>query len=318
MLEAQIIDDLLDLTRISSGKIELRCEFADVHAAIADAVEILAHDVRAKGLVLTTDLGPEEHWTWADPTRLRQVFWNLLNNAVKFTPEGGRIEVRTSDAEVGQLAVSFTDTGIGVEPERAAHIFEAFEQGERTVTRQFGGLGLGLAISRNLIEMHGGAIAVESAGRGKGSTFTVRLPRMPGRLMEAQTGPPAANSSARRLRILLVDDHDDTRRILARLLARLGHDVQLAQDVKTALAMIESAVPEVIISDIGLPDGSGLDLMTAVRKGHPEVHGIALSGFGMDEDRRRSQDAGFEHHLIKPLDFEMLEKILATTVPRGR
>ncbi len=309
-LEAQLIDDLLDLTRISRGKIELHCEAVDVHAAIRDALEILQEDIVAKELVVTSDLSAQEHWTWADPTRLRQVFWNLVNNAVKFTPNGGRIEVRSSDGQVGQLSVLVSDTGVGIEPELAGRIFNAFEQGERTVTRQFGGLGLGLAITRSLVEGQGGSIAVQSQGKGHGATFTVTLTRLPHRLLEAQSSSATLAAPAGSLHILLVDDHDDTRRIVSRLLTRQGHQVDLATNVKTALASLEAAPFDLLISDIGLPDGSGVEIMSAAKTRHANIRGIVLSGFGMEEDRRRSLEAGFDYHLTKPLDFTMLQKLL--------
>lgn len=320
LLEAQLIDDLLDLTRISRGKVELSCEAVDVHAAIRDALDILEQDIVAKKLDVTSNLAAEEHWTWADPTRLRQVFWNLLNNAVKFTPKSGRIEIVSSDSQVGQLALTFADTGVGIEPEQAVRIFNAFEQGERTVTRQFGGLGLGLAITRNLVERLGGSIVVHSEGKGKGAVFTVTLTRLPNRLMQAQITPAVA-SPAQILRILLVDDHDDTRRVLSRLLQRQGHQVDAAATVKAAMTSLELRRFDLVISDIGLPDGSGFEVMSAARVRDAQIRGIALSGFGMEEDRRRSAAAGFDYHLTKPLDFtvlqEILRKICPEQAPRG-
>ncbi len=310
LLEAQLIDDLLDLTRISRGKVELHFEGLDVHNAIRDAVDILQEDIVAKELVVTSDLAAEVHWSWADPTRLRQVFWNLLNNAVKFTPKGGRIGIRSSDAQVGQLSVSFSDTGVGIEPEQILRIFNAFEQGERTVTRQFGGLGLGLAITRHLVERQGGSITAQSEGRGRGAVFTVTLPRLPHRLLEVRTSPAAAIPSGELLRILLVDDHDDTRRVISRLLQRQGHHVELAADVRTALAILHGGWFHLLISDISLPDGSGLEIMRAARAADAQIRGIALSGFGMEQDRLRSTEAGFDYHLTKPLDFDALQNLL--------
>jgi PAS domain S-box-containing protein len=311
LLEAQLIDDLLDLTRISRGKIELRFEAVDVHAAVQQAIEICREDITAKGLVISTQLAAAEHWVWADPTRIRQVFWNLLTNAVKFTPEGGRIVVRTANGPAGRLLIEVADTGLGIEPELAGRIFNAFEQGERTVTRQFGGLGLGLAITRALVTMHHGSIAVQSEGRGNGSTFQIELPTVAPApaLAERASSAPAAPASS--LRILLVDDHADTRRVLARLLARLGHRVETAGDVASGLALVRSVQFDVLISDIGLPDRSGTDLMREARGVQSGLRGIALSGFGMEEDTRRSAEAGFEIHLNKPVDFAILQEVLS-------
>jgi CheY-like chemotaxis protein/anti-sigma regulatory factor (Ser/Thr protein kinase) len=309
LLEAQLIDDLLDLTRISRGKIELRFEAVDVHAAIEQAIEICREDIINKGLVISSQLRAKDHWVWADPTRIRQVFWNLLTNAVKFTPEGGRIVVRTASAAEG-LLVEVTDTGLGIEPELAGRIFNAFEQGERTVTRQFGGLGLGLAITRTLVTMHQGSIAVQSEGRGAGSTFCIKLPILPNFAAPSTATSAAPPITATSRRILLVDDHPDTRRVLARLLARLGHRVETAGDMASAMALVNTVQFDVLISDIGLPDGSGTDLMRAVHKRQPRLRGIALSGFGMEEDTRRSTEAGFEIHLNKPVDFAILQEAL--------
>jgi PAS domain S-box-containing protein len=310
LLEAQLIDDLLDLTRISRGKIELRFEAVDINAAVQQAVEICREDITAKGLVISTQLTAPDHWVWADPTRIRQVFWNLLTNAVKFTPEGGRIVVRTSAGPAGRALIEVMDTGPGIEPELRGRIFNAFEQGERTVTRQFGGLGLGLAITRTLVTMHHGAITVQSEGRGKGSTFQIELPTVAPAPAPAEHTSPAPVTGAGSLRILLVDDHADTRRVLARLLARHGHGVETAGDVASAVALVRSVQFDVLISDIGLPDGSGIDVMREAKRVQPRLRGIALSGFGMDEDTRRSAEAGFETHLNKPVDFAILQEAL--------
>ena len=311
-LEAQLIDDLLDLTRISRGKIEMRFEAVDVHAAITQTLEICREDIAGKELRVETQLEAEEHWVWADPTRIRQVFWNLLTNAVKFTPTGGAITIRTLSQRPGWLLIEVTDTGLGIDPEQASRIFNAFEQGERTVTRQFGGLGLGLAITRSLVSMHSGSISVHSEGKGRGATFRIEMPLLRNSPNAATVRSSNAQASSLSLSILLVDDHDDTRGVLARLLTRLGHRVETAGDVKSALELIRSAPFDVMISDIGLPDGSGLELMREARREQGQLRGIAVSGFGMEEDCRRSEEAGFEAHLNKPIDFATLREALAT------
>ena len=309
LLETQLIDDLLDLTRISRGKIELRSEVVDLHAALEDVLGILRDEIAAKELTLARDLSAEERWIWGDPTRLRQIFWNLINNAVKFTPRGGRIVVHSFGDSEGQLAVEITDSGVGIEPEQAARIFEAFEQGERTVTRKFGGLGLGLAITRSLVEMHKGSVKVQSAGKDQGATFTVTLPVVPNQIVEPATSG-GESPGQRTLRILFVDDHEDTRRILARLLSTRGHHVEIANGVASALACLEKEKFDVLLSDIGLPDGSGHELMREAKRRQAQIKGIAVSGFGMDEDIRRSAEAGFGTHLAKPLDVGLLENVL--------
>ena len=309
-LEAQLIDDLLDLTRITRGKLELKCEAVDIHTVLLDVIGICREDITAKALEISTNLHAGDHWVWADPTRIRQVFWNLLTNAVKFTPQTGRISIRSSNDVQGKLLVEVEDTGIGIEPEYMSRIFCAFEQVERGVTRRFGGLGLGLAITNNLVTLHHGSIAVSSEGKGKGALFKVRLPHTAPQSLPDEHAPKIPQQALKKLRILLVDDHDDTRRIIARLLSQRGHTVSTAGSVRGGLECLEAEHFDVLISDIGLPDGSGHELMRQARERQP-VKGIALSGFGMEEDLERSLKAGFNHHLVKPVDFQNLQALLA-------
>lgn len=306
-LEAQLIDDLLDLTRISRGKIELSPEVVDLHTVLFDVIEICKEDITAKGLEISTAIHAQEHWAWADPVRIRQVFWNIVNNAVKFTPSNGRITIRSANDERGNIRVDIIDTGIGIAPENLGRIFSAFEQGERGVTRRFGGLGLGLAITRSLVEMHHGTISVSSEGKGRGTCFNITLPHSlhPKPSKEPQEPVKLVKS----LRILLVDDHEDTRRILSKLLEQRKHRVSTAGSIQSALECLETNQFDVLISDIGLPDGSGHELMRAV-KDRQSLKSIALSGFGMPEDLHRSHEAGFDHHLIKPVDFQNLQSVL--------
>lgn len=311
LLEAQLIDDLLDLTRITRNKVDLRFEALDLHGVLRDALAILKEDIAGKELRVETMLNARSHWVWADPTRIRQVFWNLVNNAVKFTPTGGRITVRSFNPGDEEIVVEVSDTGIGIEPEQARRIFNAFEQGERTVTRQFGGLGLGLAISRNLVQMHGGAISVQSEGRGKGATFRVMLFSVPHDPTKNPAPAPQPATAMGSLRILLVDDHADTLRILAGLLRKDGHKVEIAESARAAQVRLQSGrVFDVLLSDIGLPDGSGHQVMQRAREVLPNIHGIALSGFGMQEDIGRSNEAGFQFHLVKPVDVAVLRDLL--------
>ncbi|HTL28987.1 MAG TPA: ATP-binding protein [Tepidisphaeraceae bacterium] len=307
-LEARLIDDLLDLTGIVRGKLELRTQVVDMHAIIDQALEITRPEMSAKNIKLVETLAAENTRVNADAIRLQQVLWNLIRNAVKFTPEGGQIIVRTHN-ENGRLHVSISDTGIGIEPSEIARIFVPFEQGNRGITQHFGGLGLGLAISKRLTEMHGGTIVAVSEGRDRGSTFALSLPTVDQPVTESQRAPiTGAKPSDRRLRILLVEDHDDTRLSMRRLLST-RHTVHDVRDIENALRAAQTEQFDLVISDLGLPDGSGLELMRQLRDQHG-LKGICLSGFGMDEDIARSAEAGFYHHLTKPIDVNQLESVI--------
>jgi signal transduction histidine kinase/ActR/RegA family two-component response regulator len=313
-LEARLIDDLLDVTRISNGKLELALEVTDAHLAIRDAFDMCAQDIRAKNLDIEWNLEATEHWIMADPVRLQQVCWNILNNAVKFTPSGGSIVIRSGNEESGILVLEIEDTGIGIEPEALSHIFDAFEQGQRSITRQFGGLGLGLAISKSLVDAHGGLLEASSAGKNAGTTFKIRLDTV-----AQDEGMPVLNPNSlpktTKLRILVVDDHEDTRRVLARLLKAKGHEVLTAIDVTSGMEAATRENVDVLLSDIGLPDGTGYELIGRAKALQSFV-GIAISGFGTAEDIRRATEAGFAHHLLKPVNFEHLEAILARVTPK--
>jgi PAS domain S-box-containing protein len=317
-LEARLIDDLLDLTRIGRGTIELHREVTDLHQVIASAFETLGLPEAVAGKVtLHTALATGPAMAWADATRLTQVLCNLLSNALKFTPEGGQVTVRTRRAGESWI-VEVADTGIGIEPERVASIFGAFDQGRSDTARRFGGLGLGLTISRAILALHDGDIAAASAGRGKGATFTLRLPAgVPAVQAPARPSPEArAQGAERPLTILLVEDHADTADAMADLIRLLGHRVQVARGVAEALAAVPdgAAAFDLLISDVGLPDGSGLDVM---RHFAPRgVPGIALSGYGMEDDLQRSREAGFQRHLTKPVAYERLRLVLREVASR--
>jgi PAS domain S-box-containing protein len=314
-MEARLIDDLLDLTRISRGKIELRMEVVDAHEMLKAALDIIQGDVIVKRLEVSLGLWAEAHHVWADPARLQQVCWNLLKNAVKFTPEGGRISLRSSNTDGGRWRVEITDTGIGIDPQTLPRLFHAFEQGERATTRQFGGLGLGLTISKALVDLHGGTLAAASEGRDRGATLTLELGTV---ATAAVPAPPDRQDSGasrpRQCRILLVDDHADTLRTLARLLRGLGYQIETATSVSSALRAAGNGRFDLLISDIGLPDGSGLDIMNEARARF-DLKGIALSGYGMDEDVRKSRQAGFDEHLTKPINFHLLEAAIRRVMP---
>jgi PAS domain S-box-containing protein len=307
-LEARLIDDLLDLTRISTGKIQLHQQRVDAHAVARDAMIMARSDIHRKGISITTNWDAKLHHVWADPVRLEQVFWNLINNAVKFTGPGGEITVQTWN-EDDEWLFGVTDTGIGIEPARQESIFDAFEQGDRGTARQFGGLGLGLAICKNLVVLHGGTLSINSRGRGFGTTATVKMTCFRDNSEVKRASQPGADAHPSRLRILLVEDHNDTARVLARLLRHFGYEIAVAGTVEEALSAFHSQQFDAILSDIGLPDGTGYQIMSEAKR-TSEVKGIALTGYGMSEDVRRSKEAGFDFHLTKPVDVAELRTVL--------
>lgn len=307
-LEARLIDDLLDLTRIARGKIELHRETIDAHRLVRNAVEIAHKDMLEKKIELALELHAGASHVWADPVRIQQVFWNVLNNGVKFSNQEGRITIQSSN-EGSKFILEITDTGIGIEPEQQEKIFHAFEQAELSITRHFGGLGLGLTISRKLLELHGGSIEVKSPGKNLGATFRVMLDTVAAPASVAVDVPNGDAGPDKKLRILIVDDDGDTRLILSRLLSKVGHDMVTAESAKAALKFLENEHFDVLISDIGLPDGSGYELMCEAKK-QQSLKGIALSGFGAEEDVRRSMEAGFDYHLTKPVNFQSLRSLL--------
>lgn len=311
-LEARLIDDLLDVSRIAGGRMELVRRPVDVGTAIRRAIEVCRPDIEARGLHFDLDCGVDSpYWVNGDMARLQQVFWNLLKNAIKFTPSGGSVSVRYR-AEAGFVQVEVTDSGIGIEWEALARIFSAFEQGERYANRQFGGLGLGLAISRSLVELHGGGITAHSAGLNRGATFRVRLPlaTSAGRVEHAPHFT-WRNSASHPARILLVEDHAVTAGMVRMALADAGHTVEVASDVAEALALAERQPFDLLLSDLGLPDGSGYDLFRQLRDRGQQIPAIALSGYGQEDDLRRSREAGFAAHLTKPASREALVEAVA-------
>lgn len=308
-LEARLIDDLLDVTRIAQGKITLRQEAVDAHACVRSALAIFESEIEAKHLKVSLQLHAREFFVWADPARLRQVFWNLLSNAIKFTPEHGRIEVKTY-SQGSRFKAEVADTGIGIEPEAMGRIFNAFEQGELTRARRFGGLGLGLSIAKALVEMHEGKLVAFSEGKNKGSVFSAEMATIEPPVPKAPMPTDAAGPSLiEPQRILLVEDHEDTLRILARLLRKWGYGVTTADCVRKALERVTEQRFDLLISDLGLPDGSGIDVMRELKERY-NIPAIALSGYGTDEDIRTSLDAGFTEHLTKPISVDALRKAL--------
>lgn len=331
-LEARLIDDLLDLTRISRGKLEL-------HLAILDLLPLLQHAVQSylmpqaakKNQEVTVEVQTTDSThILGDSPRITQVLWNVLQNACKFTPVGGSIKIRvynsnavsSSADQPGQpaLAVEISDTGIGIEAAHLTRIFTAFEQGERARTRVFGGLGLGLAISLAIAERHGGSLTAASPGSGKGATFTLLLPTIlaPAPEDSGSAGSPCltpVRQGAQASRILLVEDHTDTARQLSRLLMREGHEVTIASTLAQARQAAGAAHFDLLVSDLGLPDGSGHDLMRELVASKP-VPGIALSGYGMEADVKASLAAGFSLHLTKPIHWPELRDAINDMLTR--
>jgi nitrogen-specific signal transduction histidine kinase len=318
-LETRLIDDLLDLTRVSRGKLTLHLDRVDVHAILRDAMKTCSDDVASqKRLAVRLEAGAAHHHVRGDAARLSQIFWNLIKNAVKFTPAGGEIVLRTSNPTAADaIVVSVSDTGVGIDADVLPHVFNAFEQGGAAVTRKFGGLGLGLAICRAVAEMHGGRIEATSAGPGHGATFTLTLPVLAvtpaervadaTRAAAAVGRTPAGSGIAGRggRRILLVEDHEQTAKALRRLVTNLGFEVEWRSSVSDALDAASRDAFDLVLSDIGLPDGSGLELMRELRARHG-LRGIALSGYGMEQDLASSAAAGFLEHLVKPISRDLL------------
>jgi PAS domain S-box-containing protein len=308
-LQARLIDDLLDLTRVTRGKLDLQLEDVDAHVLVRDAIEIANSSIAAKKITVSAHLNAEEHYVQADSIRIHQVFWNLINNAVKFTPPGGKIDIRSCNDDRGRFQFEITDNGIGIELERQAALFTPFEQADPSIRRQFGGLGLGLAISKRLVDLHGGAIEVQSRGRSFGSTFRVTLDAIANRAEKRGVDSEAGRTSAKSLSILLVEDHADTRHALSRLLTHFGHQISVADNTQSAMEIMASQKFDVVLCDIGLPDGSGYDVISEAKR-KQSVKAVALTGFGTEEDIRRGKEAGFDFHLVKPVDFHELRTVL--------
>lgn len=310
-LETTLIDDMLDLSRIMSGKLRLRFETATVNAVVSEACAICRPQIEEKAIKLECEWGENLGAIQADAARLQQVFWNVLKNAAKFTPEGGFIHVRTSAQGKG-VEIRIEDSGVGIQPEALPKIFDAFEQGESKA----GGLGLGLAISKALVELHGGTIRAESAGPGRGSVFVIELPVTDLEREDVRQASPQELQVKGAPRLLVVEDHADTAFVLCRLLEDSGYTVRHAGSLAEARALVKAEPFDVLISDIGLPDGTGYELMTELH--NTGLPGIAMSGYGMDEDIRKSKAAGFLEHLVKPVDVAALQRTVQKALQGGK
>ncbi len=317
MLEARLIDDLLDLTRITRGKLSLDLRVVDGHEALRQALATTQADIDEKHQVVKIDQRATRCAIRADAVRLQQVLWNVLKNAAKFTPVYGSLTVVTEN-QGDRLLIHITDTGVGMEPEELSRVFETFVQGNHARPNsghRFGGLGLGLAISRMLMELHGASISATSAGVGTGSTFTLSFPLAEAASSDSQPAVPARPNLARPgeaiKRLLLVEDHVATRLSLTRLLERRGYQVEAAGSLAQAREIAGRKSFDLVLSDIGLPDGSGYELMAGLRD-RAGLVGIALSGYGMEADVALSKQSGFVAHLTKPVSVQALDETLAS------
>ncbi len=342
-LEARLIDDLLDLTRIVRGRLRFNLEVVNIHQVIRRAMEVCRDEILLAGVHVLTELRAQNHHVRTDHARIIQIIWNLIRNATKFTPSGGRLTIRTVNMPIGpaaddqpagepgmatnteRIAIEFEDTGIGIDPDVLPRMFDAFEQGVDDVRGRSEGLGLGLAISRSLAEALGGRLSATSPGRGHGSTFRLELAIVPTpasrKVARSEKKPDRPGSTAlgrSPLRVLLVEDNPDTLRYLSTVLRKRGHTVVTADCLAAAMRALEEAeVPfELLISDIALPDGDGLQLMRGIQATRP-IPGIAMSGFGSEEDLQQSRMAGFFDHLTKPIDLKRLDQAIESAMAAG-
>jgi PAS domain S-box-containing protein len=312
----RLVDDLLDISRITRNKLELRKARIPLASVVENAVETARPLIDSKGHTLTVTLPPEPIFLDADLTRLAQVFWNLLHNSAKYTDPGGRIEL-LAQRQGSEVVVTVRDTGIGLPAEAIPNLFTLFSQVDRSLERSQGGLGIGLALVKGLVQMHGGTIEVHSPGPGQGSTFIVRLPVAP----QPQGPSPAVSCRpGTSRRVLVVDDNRDVAASLAMMLSLMGHDTRTAHDGFEAVELAEAFRPDVVLLDLGLPKLNGYDACQRIRQEQwgKGLYIVAVTGWGQEEDRRRSQEAGFDQHLVKPVDLATLDRILAGLKPAGR
>jgi PAS domain S-box-containing protein len=317
MMERQVqhmvhlVDDLLDVARISTGKVELRRQAMDLRDVAATAVETSSWLIEASRHKLTVDVCPEPLLMEADPTRIAQVVSNLLNNAAKYTPQGGAIALKVW-REGTQAVLSVTDTGVGLTAEAIPKVFEMFAQVPSAEGRPQGGLGIGLSLVQSLVGLHGGSVSAASGGPGRGSTFTVRLPLAETEMESKARTAPARQQTPAQLRVLVVDDNTDAADSLGVLLEMEGHAAHIAHTGQEALNMAEAYAPDVVFLDIGLPDLSGYEVARKLRElpGLQQSLLVALTGWGTQEDRQRTRDAGFDRHLTKPAELTAVEDLL--------
>jgi len=319
-VQSQLINDLLDMSRIEAGKMTLDIQRLDLPAAISAAIDSVRPASAGKDVRLTTAFSSVNGIVMGDKNRLQQVVWNLLVNAIKFTPKGGRVHVTLGRVD-SHVQIGVTDTGMGIAPDYLDHIFERFSQADSSTTRRHGGLGLGLSIAKHLTELHGGTIAASSAGQGQGATFLVKLPLVPvhhdadraatdERMAELDRSLPKAELSG--VRILLVEDEADSAEVIRRLLTRSGAHVTLAASMDEALDAVSRATPDVLLSDIGLPEHDGYELIAKLRArpNGQKIPAVALTALARSEDRTRALRAGFQMHVAKPVDSAELVAVV--------
>jgi CheY-like chemotaxis protein len=327
--QVQLVDDLLDLSRIMAGQIRLDVQRLTLVDVISAAVESTLPAAHAKGIRLEKILDPGGSVVSGDPARLQQVVWNLLTNAIKFTPRGGRVQVLLERVN-SHVEISVIDTGIGIPGNFLPHVFERFTQKDSTTSRTHGGLGLGLAISKQLVELHGGTIHAKSRGEGQGATFTVKLPLLvvhDERAEQKRVHPTHAAvaenvllPTLRNVHVLVVDDEADARELIAKLLQHQGARVTLASSAEEALRRLEHDPPDVLVSDVGMPDMDGYQLMRQIRAaetGTARLPALALTAFARAEDRKRAMLAGYQAHLAKPFDTAELVLLVADLATRA-
>ncbi len=316
-LQARLIDDLLDISRIVSGKLQLESRPVNLTAIATNAIESVRPSADSKGITLSLDASTPDPWVLADPARLEQVLWNLLVNAVKFTPDGGRIDMTIAPAEKG-IAVSVRDTGQGIDTESLPHVFDRFWQARDTMKRMQGGLGLGLALVRYLAELHGGSVEARSDGRGCGSTFTVTLPFF----MEASNTNAQGENALRGVRALVVDDFADAREMLGHLLEYRGAEVHTAASVREALALLEKRAFDVVLTDLGMPEQDGYAMVRGIRA-HPaprvrSLPVIAVTAYSGDGERDRALSQGFDDYVVKPVLADQMAASIARQLMPSR
>lgn len=312
-IEAGLVDDLLDLTRASRGQVTLHFEAVDAHEAMRQSLATIQREIDDKNIHVSLSLRAKRHHIWADPRRLQQVFFNLLSNAVKFTLPGGAIALRTADAG-DKVRIQIADNGEGIPAEMLQSIFRAFEQVPES--RKLGGLGLGLSIVKSLVAMHEGTVVAESAGPGQGALFTLELLTVENPTMTKGKVSRTARA-AKSYRLLLVEDDSDTRNALTRLLKGKGYAVTPVSSVSEALQAGAAEDFDLLLCDLGLPDGNGSDVIRYLKKGRASIRGIALTGFGQEEDVVGALGAGFDTHITKPIKIQVLHETILKTMAAG-
>jgi signal transduction histidine kinase/ActR/RegA family two-component response regulator len=328
-VQTQLVDDLLDVSRIVSGKLRLEVQQVNLPNIIEAAIAAVMPAATAKNIRVARNIDPAAGAVWGDPARLQQIVWNLLTNGMKFTPKGGQLVVGLARID-SHVEIRVADNGIGIAPEFLPYVFDRFRQADASTTRAHGGLGLGLAIVRQLAEMHGGNVRVESAGPGKGATFIVQLPRVLASTIEQRSeksngqsngtsSVPCTGVDLSRLRVLVVDDDPDSRNLLKRVLTECGAEVDVADSADAAIGKVAGFEPHLLVSDIGMPIRDGYDLIREIRsqgKTGRTLPAIALTAFARFEDRQRALLAGFQTHLMKPVNPSELAAVVASLAGR--